>query len=294
MGTSLAGPALFERRQTNPEEEATMLAAVSLSDSLQNALDSFFNFLPNVLGFLIILAIGWVIARIIGALVTKALVAAGLDRSLHTSAAGEYVGRVSPDASPSRLIGRIAFWFVFLFALSAGIAALGIPALTDFVRDVEAFLPNIVAAVLIFVLAAALAGAAASAMGRLLGDTSTGRMLQAVVPGIILAIGGFMVLDQLQIAPQIVTITYAGLVALLVLAGGLAFGLGGRDVAADMLRDAYERGRENEDFRAARAHMRGQSRFARTGTPATGETPPVSTAPRDAPTTAPPRSRPAH
>src|SRR5919199_5243268 len=132
-----------------------MFAAVSVGDSLQKALDSFFNFLPNVLGFLIILGIGWLIARAIGAVVTKALTASGLDRSLHPSTTGEYVARISPDASPSRLIGKVVFWFIFLFALSAAIAALRIPALTDFIRDVEAFLPNIVAAVLIFVLAAA-------------------------------------------------------------------------------------------------------------------------------------------
>jgi hypothetical protein len=157
------------------------------------------------------------------------------------------------------------FWFIFLFALSAAIAALRIPALTDFIRSVEAYLPNVVAAVLIFVLAAALAGAAGGAIGRLMGETPTGRVLQTVVPGIILAIGGFMVLDQLHIAPQIVTITYAGLITLLVLAGGLAFGLGGREVAAEMLREAYTRGRANEDFRTARAQRRStEARYQRT------------------------------
>jgi hypothetical protein len=263
-----------------------MMAAVNVGDSLQKALDSFFNFLPNVLGFLIILLIGWVIARVVGTLVTKALAGAGLDRSLRSSGTGEYVARVSPDASPSRLIGRIVFWFIFLFALSAGIAALKVPALTDFIREVEAYLPNIVAAVLIFVLAAALAGAAARAVGRLMGDTPTGRMLQAVLPGIILAIGGFMVLDQLNIAPQIVTITYAGLITLLVLAGGLAFGLGGRDVAAEMLRDAYDRGRANEDFGVARANMKRQGRFARTSTEEAGS----STAPATTPAPAQPNA----
>ena len=255
-----------------------MLAAVDVGDSVQKSLDSFFNFLPNVLGFLIILLVGWLIAKVVGKLVTKALEAAGLDRSLRSSSAGEYVARVSPDASPSRLIGAIVFWFIFLFALSAGIAALKIPALTDFIRQVEGYLPNIVAAVLIFVLAAALAGAAAGAVGRLMGDTPTGRMLQAVLPGIILAIGAFMVLDQLNIAPQIVTITYAGLITLLVLAGGLAFGLGGRDVAADMLRDAYDRGRANEDFAVARAKMRREGRFARTDAEDAGSTAPTTTA----------------
>src|SRR4051794_4872890 len=243
-----------------------MFAAVNVGDSVQNALDSFFNFLPNVLGFLIILLIGWLIARAVKALVTKGLEAAGLDRSLATSSAGTYVRKVSPDASPSRLIGTIVFWFVFLFALSAAIAALKVPALTAFIRDVEGYLPNLVAAVLIFVLAAALAGAAAAAIGRLMEDSPTGHMLQAIVPGLILAIGGFMVLDQLQIAPQIVTITYAGLIALLVLAGGLAFGLGGRDVASDMLRDAYARGQANEDWRSARerARVNRTGRFTRT------------------------------
>jgi Conserved TM helix len=229
-----------------------MFAAVDVGDSLQNALDSLLGFLPNLIGFLIILFVGWLIAKAVGALVTKALQTAGMDRSLHDSAAGRHVARVSPDASPARLIGTIVFWFVFLFAVSAAITALRIPALSGFISDVQAFLPNIVVAVLIFVLAAALAGMTAAAVGRLMGDTPTGRIVQAVVPGIILAIGGFMVLDQLHIAPQIVTITYAGLITLLVLAGGLAFGLGGREVAADMLRDAYDRGRRNDDLRFSR------------------------------------------
>jgi len=239
-----------------------MFAAVQLSDSVQNALDSFFNFLPNVLGFIIILVIGWLIAKAVRALVVKGLEAAGLDRSLHNSSTGAFVAKASPDASPSRLIGAVVFWFIFLFALSAAITALKIPALTDMIRDVFRYLPNVVAAVLIFVVAAALAGAAATAIGRMMEDSPTGHMLQAIVPGIILAIGGFMVLDQLNIAPQIVTITYAGLITLLVLAGGLAFGLGGREVAAEMLRDARQRGQANDDWRQARERAR-QNRTSR-------------------------------
>jgi hypothetical protein len=169
----------------------------------------------------------------------------------------------------------VVFWFVFLFAISAAITALRIPALSAFISDVQAFLPNIVVAVLIFVLAAALAGVTAAAVGRLMGDTPTGRIVQAVVPGIILAIGGFMVLDQLHIAPQIVTITYAGLITLLVLSGGLAFGLGGREVAADMLRDAYDRGRSNEDLRFNRPRQN-SGRLTRVGATAEDATQPAA------------------
>jgi hypothetical protein len=78
-----------------------------------------------------------------------------------------------------------------------------------------------------------------------MGDTPTGKIVRAVIPGLILAIGTFMVLDQLNIAPQIVTITYAALLGMLALAGALAFGLGGREVAADLLRSAYDSGQQN-------------------------------------------------
>jgi hypothetical protein len=183
------------------------LAAIDIGDSVQQALDSFFGFLPNLVGFLVILLVGYVIAKVARKAIAALLQKVGLDRALHTSDAGQYVERVSPGASPANLIGAVAFWFVFLFAISAAIGALKIPALSDFIAQVQAFLPNIIVAAVIFVVAAALAGVVGGAAHKLMGDTPTGKIVRAVVPGLILAIGTFMVLDQLQIAPQIVTIT---------------------------------------------------------------------------------------
>jgi hypothetical protein len=223
-----------------------MLAAIRVSDSLQQGFDSFFAFIPNVIGFLLILLIGYVVARLAKTAINAILDKVGVDRALHESDAGRYIERVSPDAKPSHLIGAVAFWFIFLFALSAAVGALKIAALTDFIAQVQAYLPNVIAAVLIFVAAAAIAGAAGGAAHKLMGDTPTGKMLRAVVPGLVLAIGLFMVLDQLRIAPQIVTITYAALLGMLALAGALAFGLGGRDVAARMLQDAYDAGQRTK------------------------------------------------
>ena len=221
-------------------------AAVKIGDSVQQALDGFFGFVPNILGFLVILLIGFIIAKVAGKAIATLLQKLGLDRALHNSDAGQYVERVSPGASPANLIGAVAFWFVFLFAISAAIAALKIPALSNFIAQVQAFLPNIIVAAIIFVVAAALAGVVGGAAHKLMGDTPTGKIVRAVVPGLILAIGTFMVLDQLNIAPQIVTITYAALLGMLALAGALAFGLGGREVAADLLRSAYDSGQQNK------------------------------------------------
>jgi hypothetical protein len=221
------------------------LAAVEVSDSIQQGLDALIGFLPNILGFLLILLVGYVIAKVVKGIVARVLDKVGLDRTLHQSDAGRYVERVSPGASPARLIGAVAFWFIFLFAISAAIGALKIPALSSFIADVQAFLPNIIVALLIFVIAGALAGAVGAAVHTLMGDTPTGRIVRAIAPALIMAIALFMVLDQLRIAPQIVTITYAALLGMLALAGALAFGLGGRDVAAQLLGQAYSAGQAN-------------------------------------------------
>jgi len=222
-----------------------VFASVQIADSIQQGLDSLLGFIPNIIGFLVILAIGYVIAKVVKNIVARLLEKVGLDRTLHSSDAGKYVERVSPGASPARLIGSVAFWFIFLFAISAAIGALKIPALSTFIAQVQAFLPNIIVALLIFVIAAALAGAVGAAAHKLMGDTPTGKMVRAIAPALIMAIALFMVLDQLHIAPQIVTITYAGLIGMLALAGALAFGLGGRDLAAQMLGQAYDAGQRN-------------------------------------------------
>jgi len=222
-------------------------AAIKVSDSLQQALDALFGFLPNLIGFLVILIVGYFIAKIVKGIVTKGLEKLGVDKTLKESEAGEYVEKVSPGASPARLIGAVAFWFIFIFVLSAAVGALKIPAVTTFMNEVLAYLPNVVVAVLIFVVAAAVAGAVVALVQKTMGDTPTGKVVRAAAPVFVMGIATFMILTQLQIAQQIVTITYAALMATAVLGLGLAFGLGGRDVAKDMLQSAYDKGREEKD-----------------------------------------------
>ena len=244
-----------------------MLFAVDIGDSLQQGFDAFFAFIPNLLAFLVILAIGYVIAKAVRTIINKLLDRVGVDRALHRSDAGQYLERVSPGARPSHLIGAVVFWFIFLFAITAAVGALRIPALTNFLAQVQAFLPNIIVAVLIFVLAAVLAGVIGGAVQKLMGDTPTGKIVRAVVPGLILAIGLFMMLDQLQIAPVIVTITYAALLGFLALAGALAFGLGGRDAAAQLLSGAVQAGQQNagqvkQDMQVGRERAQQQTQQA--------------------------------
>jgi hypothetical protein len=218
-----------------------MFAAVDISESLQGALDSFFEFLPNLLGFLVILLVGYLIARAVKALVGKGLAAVGFDRALSDSDAGQYVAKVSPDARPSKLIATIVFWLIFLIVLTAAIGALEVPAITAFMDDVLGYLPNVIAAIVIFVIGAAVAGAVSGLIDNLIGDTATGRLLRAAAPSLIMVIAVFMILNQLKIAQEIVTITYAAILGAVALGMALAFGLGGRGVAGRMLEEAYDK-----------------------------------------------------
>ena len=222
-----------------------LLADVDVSESIQRMLTEFFAFIPELLAGIAILIIGYIVAKVIGNLVGRALGRAGLDRNLLSGQTGDWIKRVT--SSPSRLVGTLAFWAIFLGAISLAVSVLGINALTEFVGAVFAYLPNVIAAVLIFIVAGAIAAGVSALATRFMGDTPTGKVVATAAPILVMTIATFMILDQLKIAEDIVTITYAGLIGAIALASALAFGLGGRDVAARMLEGAYMAGQQNRE-----------------------------------------------
>ena len=222
-----------------------MLASIHVAQSLQQALNGLLGFIPNLIGFLVILLIGFLIARVVKALVTTLLQKAKLDSALHSGQSGQYVDKISPDASPSALIGGVVFWLIFLFVLTAAIGALKIPSVTAFMNQVLNYLPNVIAAIIIFVIAGAIATAVGGAVAKLMGDTPTGKVVATAVPVLIMGIAVFMILQQLKIAPAIVQLTFIFLLGSVALASALAFGLGGREVAGQMLATAYDKGQQN-------------------------------------------------
>lgn len=217
----------------------------SIHSSINHGFTVFFGWLPHVLGFLAVLLIGWLLARVLGRLTSRATHGAGLDRALHGAAGGGLLQRMLPE--PSRLVGRIVFWAIFLGAISLAAAVLGIAALTAFVGAIWAYLPNVLAAVLIFLVASAIASGVVALVRRTMGDTGLGKIVATAVPVLVLTIATFMILEQLRIAHDIVVTTYTLLLGAIALGSALAFGLGGRDVARQMLESAYEKGQENRE-----------------------------------------------
>jgi mechanosensitive ion channel-like protein len=215
-----------------------------IGESVQHGFSVFFGWIPALLGALAILLIGYIVARVVSGLVGRLAHRAGLDRALHGGPGGTYISRVT--ARPSRLLGTLAFWAIFLGAVSLAATALGIAALTAFIGAVWAYLPNVLVALVIFVAAGALAAGVATLATRVMGDTSLGKVVATAAPILIMTIATFMILDQLKIAHNIVVITYAALLGAIALGSALAFGLGGREVAARMLEGAYTGVQENK------------------------------------------------
>lgn len=234
--------------------------------SLQSAFTKLVGYLPTLLGALVVLVIGYIVCRIIKAVVGKVLNKVGVDRKLTQGDAGQYVQRVSPKGEPSRLIAGLVFWALFLFVLSAAIGNLKIAALTTFMQQVLAYVPDLIAAAVILLVGAALAGGIAGAVHKAMGDTATGKMVRAVAPALIMSIAVFMALVQLKISIQIVVITYGALMFALALGSALAFGLGGREVAGSLLADAREKtdmGQIRGDIQTGRSRAEAQAREAR-------------------------------
>jgi len=208
---------------------------------LQNVIDG----LPEFLGALAILIIGYLVAKTLARLTRKALAKAGLNKHLHGGTAGSSIQRVVPN--PSGLIASAVYWVIFLFGASMAIAVLGVPILNEFLQAVYGYLPNVIVAILIFMAAGAVSAAAVALAQNLMGDTPTGKVLSAAAPTIVMSLAIFMILDQLKIAETIVTITYAAIIGSAALGMALAFGLGGREVAATMLGNLYQKSQDSKD-----------------------------------------------
>lgn len=221
------------------------MVVASIAGTVDRAFAVFFAWLPALVGAIAVLVIGYLIAKVVGTLVHRVTHRAGLDRTLHRGPGGGIVAKVT--SSPSRLLGTVAFWAIFLSAISLAASVLHIKALTAFVGAVWAYLPNVIAALAIFIIAGLIATAVSTLARRVMGDTGIGRVMATGVPILVMTIATFMILEQLRIAPAIVTITYAALLGAIALGSALAFGLGGREVAARMLEGAYTNVQENKD-----------------------------------------------
>jgi hypothetical protein len=231
-----------------------MVMSLDIGDSLQRFTDQFFEWLPRLVGALVILAIFWFIAKAVSKLLMNVLPRTGMDGAVHSGRMGQYVARYAEGFRPSSVLATIVFWFIFLTGVVLALSTLGIEALDNAIAAIVGYLPHVVAAILIMIVALAIAGVVGGAIIKLMGDTALGKIAATIVPVLVLTIAVFMALVELQIAEEIVVGTFYIVLGAIALAAALAFGLGGRNSAQRLLDGAYEKGQEA--MPQARAEMR--------------------------------------
>ena len=209
--------------------------------SLTNAFYAFVAAIPLVIAALLILIIGWVISNVLARIVREILERAGADR-LFAEHGGAVYGTRSSAFQPSVVTAEIVKWIVRFIFLVAAANVLGLTQVSVLLNDVLLWIPNLIVAAIILLIAPLLArfvrGAIEVGAGQM--GFSNGPLLGRVAEIAIVAFAVLIAINQLGIAADLINILFIGLVASIALAFGLAFGLGGREVAARITADWYE------------------------------------------------------
>jgi Conserved TM helix len=229
--------------------------------SLAGALNTFLSAIPRIIGFALVLIVGWVLSSLLARGVEALLHAVRFNDLARRSGFGDFVQKMGVRDDSSGVIASIVKWFVRLITLVVAFDTLGLPAVSNVLNQLLLWLPNLIVALVVLVIG----GLAANALSRLVRGTSakagfTNVDMLATVTRV--AVWGFAIIvaiTQLGIATTLINTLVIGIVGATALAFGLAFGLGGRDRAAQLL-DSVSRNIEQ-----ARPKLERAARAARAG-----------------------------
>ncbi len=206
--------------------------------SLVRLLNGVVGFIPNLLGALVVFLVGLFVAYVLGVwVVEKILDALKFDSLLDKLGLTPYFQRAGLRLRGARFLGQLVYWFVTIAFLLAASDILGLFYFSNFLKDVLFYLPNVAVAVLIMLAAVVLANftsriVIASVMGARL---HAAHFLGTLAWWAITVFGFLTALVQLNVAAGIINTVITGFIAMLALAGGLAFGLGGKEYAAHLV-----------------------------------------------------------
>ena len=192
---------------------------------LGDAWASVATFLPKLVGFLLILLIGYFIAKAIAKIIDKVLERVGFDRAVERGGVGRALAKSKYD--PSSLLAKIAFYALMLFVLQLAFGLFGDNPISDLIAGVIAYLPNLFVAILVIVIGAAIAAAVKEIVEASLGGLSYGRGLAIGASALVLTVAVFAALDQLNVAENIVVGLFYALLAIVVGSAIVAVGGGG-------------------------------------------------------------------
>jgi len=238
--------------------------SAALMTSLAGAMALFFSAIPKVLGFLLILIVGWLIASLVEKAVAAVLRSVRFNELSQRAGLADFVSKMGTRTDASGLLAGVVKWFIRLIALVVAFDALGLPAVSDVLRQLLLWLPNVVVALVVLVIGGLVARALSNLVRGATAKSHLGdpELLARVASALVWAFAIVVAVNQMGIATTLVNTLFMAVVGAVALALGLSFGLGGRETAAEIVRHWYHQGRANQDRLAEAAHQ--ASRDART------------------------------
>ena len=218
----------------------------TLIQSFRDAFTMIVSAIPRILGFIIIVAIGWLVSNWLARGVTSLLRAIRFDELMQRSGIGEFLNKMGTGTDAAGIVAGLVKWIVRIVVILVAFDVLGLPAVSDVMRQFLLWLPNLVVAIFVLFIG----GIAARALGNIVrGATAEAgfanpETLANVVRTTVWAFAIVVAINQLGIATNLITTLFTGFVAALAIALGLAFGLGGRDLASRTLENWYDQAQE--------------------------------------------------
>jgi hypothetical protein len=199
------------------------LASFSIGTSFQNLLDTVFHSIPKIIVMLVILVIGWIVARILARLVDMGLRKVRFDHFVERGMIGQALARSNTDATT--LLSRIVYYAILLVTLQMAFGVWGQNPISTMLNAVVAWIPKLIVAIIIIVIASAIARVVKDLIIGAIGGLSYGRFLATVASVLIIALGVVAALDQVGVASLVIQpILYT---VLLTAGAILAIGIGG-------------------------------------------------------------------
>jgi hypothetical protein len=211
--------------------------------SVAAALALLLSGIPKILGFLVILIIGWIIASAVASAVAVLLRAVRFNDLARRSGLADFVEKAGIRKDVAGVLADLTKWFIRLIVLVTAFDALGLPAVSQVLQQLLLWLPNLVVALVVLVIGGLAANALAGLVRGATAEAGLGspRLLETLTRIAIWAFAIVVAVNQIGIATTLVNTLFMATVGAVALALGLSFGLGGRDTAARIVQGWYER-----------------------------------------------------
>ena len=205
--------------------------------SFQNVWLQVASFLPKLIAALIIFIVGLMIAVAIGKLIRLVVKNLKIDALLEKLGVMAFFEKGEIQFSFAALLSWLVKWFLIVVFLIAAAESLGLSQITEFLNKVVAYFPNVIVAVVILMIGIVLGSFVQNWFKKFLeaSKVKTSQFLAGAAKWVIVIFSVFAALNQLQIATSLINTLFTGFVAMMTIAGGLAFGLGGKDWAAKLI-----------------------------------------------------------